>query len=119
MSALKRLLPDFGPMIIAKIGVNYYDHAGERGLFGAPHGTSRWRGRVWRRIRMLTRAMVSHLRSRRKPRPILIYDHSRKVRVDELWVEIYMRSLIQQLNDAQDDQISKLFEVYEYLSYLE
>ena len=32
MSALKRLLPDFGPMIIAEIGVNYYDHAVELGL---------------------------------------------------------------------------------------
>ena len=32
MSKLKQFLPDFGPMIIAEIGVNYYDHAVELGL---------------------------------------------------------------------------------------
>ena len=95
----------------------YYQLTRELGLFGAPHGTSRWRGRIRRRIGMWTRAAFSHLTMRRQPRPILVFDHSRKVRVDDLWVDIYTQSLIQQLNQVQTLQDAPLFEVYEYLSY--
>jgi|GEM_PF-567895 len=94
----------------------YYELTRALGLFDAPHGSSRWRGRALKKALLWSYASLKSLLSVRRPRDLLIFDHTRKVQVGEGYIDIYTHPLICSLMEAERaGELS--FEVYEYLSY--
>ena len=89
----------------------YYELTRKLGVFGAPHGTSKWKGRRWRRIYLWLYAVSSTFFTKRTPKDILIFEHARKVKKNGYWVDIYSESLIEELKKS-----SFTFTVYENLS---
>ena len=91
----------------------YYSITKRLGVFGAPHGSSKWKGRAWSRSRLWLRAAGSLLTRRRRPTEVLIFDHPRKVKRGERSVDLYTEAIIEQLQAR-----GAALEVYENLSYL-
>lgn len=91
----------------------YYALTKSLGVFGAPHGSSRWRGRLWRGGRLWLYAACAYLTRPQAPTELLIFDHPRKVWRGERAVDLYSEALIEALKRR-----GVPIEVYENLSYL-
>lgn len=90
----------------------YYKVTRALGVFGAPHGTSRSKGRVWAKAKLWSYATASLLFRPKRAADVLIFDHSRKVKRGEVWVDVYTEGLIEELSAREID-----VEVYTNLSY--
>lgn len=90
----------------------YYAITKQLGVFGAPHGSSHWKGRRLSRIWLWLWASLSFLIKRKRPTEVLIFDHPRKVIKGKYSVDIYTESLIEYLCSQHVN-----LEVYENLSY--
>ena len=76
----------------------YYKVTRALGVFGAPHGTSRSKGRVWAQAKLWSYATASLLFRPKRAADVLIFDHSRKVKRGEVWVDVYTEGLIEELS---------------------
>ena len=90
----------------------YYELTKKLGVFGAPHGTSHWKGRRFQRAKLWSYAFFKNLFTPKTPCDFMLVEHSRKVNKDGLWVDIYTDHLTRRL---QTEPLS--FCVYENLSY--
>ena len=90
----------------------YYELTQKLGVFGAPHGTSNWKGRRFRRVKLWFYAIFKDLFTPTTSCDFMLVEHTRKVKKDGLWVDIYTDHLTRRL---QTESLS--FCVYENLSY--
>ena len=90
----------------------YYELTRKLGVFGAPHGSSNWKGRRFKRVKLWSYAFLKNLFNPAKPCDFMLVEHSRKVNKDGLWVDIYTDHLTRRL---QAESLN--FSVYENLSY--
>lgn len=91
----------------------YYQLTKRLSVFGAPHGSARWRGRRLTQLRLWCVAALSYLTRPKRPCELLIFDHPRKVSRGDRSVDIYTEHIIEALSARQVN-----IEVYEHLSYM-